>query len=126
MPECYLDAVYPLRLQHFKSAVRGIVDVPFKVFAHSRILAQRATVTMIFKWRKSKMKPDVFSIAELRTELGSLVERGRKAGLRHYILAEILEETAQAIRLRHETTRPPDYVGLDVSDVRRFLDRNSR
>jgi hypothetical protein len=81
---------------------------------------------MIFGKKKKQTLDPAFTAADFRADLNRVVESARAAGLRHYILAEILEETAQAIRLRHETTRPPDYVGLDVSDIRRFLDRNSR
>jgi hypothetical protein len=81
---------------------------------------------MIFGRKKKQMLDPAFTAAEFRAELQRIVQSARAAGLRHYILAEILEQVAQEIKVRHETSRPPDYVGLDVSDVRRFLDRNSR
>jgi hypothetical protein len=62
---------------------------------------------MIFKWRKSTMKSDpVFGLAELRAAIEHVVERGRNAGLRHYQLAEVLEQAAQAIKTRHVMSSP--------------------
>jgi hypothetical protein len=63
---------------------------------------------MIFKWRKSTMKSDpVFGLAELRAAIEHVVERGRNAGLRHYQLAEVLEQAAQPPRRPQAETASP-------------------
>jgi hypothetical protein len=62
---------------------------------------------MIFKWRKSTMKSDpVFGLAELRAAIEHVVERGRNAGLRHYVLAQALEDAATAVRVKHAACSP--------------------
>jgi hypothetical protein len=61
---------------------------------------------MIFKWRKSKMKSELFSVAELRAAIEHVVERARNAGLRHYFIESALEDAATAVRVENAATAP--------------------
>jgi hypothetical protein len=61
---------------------------------------------MIFKKRKT-MKPDpAFTLAEFRTELERVINEAARAGARHYVLAQELENAAQVIRIRHAASSP--------------------
>ena len=59
---------------------------------------------MIFKWRKA-MKT-VFGLAELRSEIERVVEQGRNAGLRHYVIEQALQDAAKVVATRHAATAP--------------------
>jgi hypothetical protein len=61
---------------------------------------------MIFKKRKT-MKPDpAFTLAEFRTELERVINEAARAGARHYVLTQALEDAAQVIRIRHAACSP--------------------
>jgi hypothetical protein len=79
---------------------------------------------MIFG-KKKQLEP-AYDIAALRTELQSLCTRARNAGLRHYQISALLEEAAREINVRHEMATPGGGVSLDVKDVLRFLNGNTR
>jgi hypothetical protein len=54
---------------------------------------------------RKKIDP-AFTVAELRSELESLVDRARNAGLRHYFIESALQDAATAVRVRHAASTP--------------------
>jgi hypothetical protein len=59
----------------------------------------------MFKKRHNQSDP-AFALAEFRSEVERAIDKGRNAGLRHYQLAEVLEQAAQAIKIRHVMSSP--------------------
>jgi hypothetical protein len=55
--------------------------------------------------RKSPVNP-TFAVAELRSAIELAVEAARNAGVRHYVLAQLLEDAAQVIRIRRAACSP--------------------
>ena len=47
-----------------------------------------------------------FALAEFRSEIERIVDEARSAEVRHYQLAEALEQAAEAIKVRHAMTAP--------------------
>jgi hypothetical protein len=54
---------------------------------------------------RKKLEP-AYDVAALRSELESLCERARNAGLRHYVIEGVLQDAATAVRSRHAATAP--------------------
>ena len=52
------------------------------------------------------MPQKIDPVAELRSEIELAVDEASACGVRHYQLAEVLEQAAQAVRVRHAATAP--------------------
>ena len=59
-------------------------------------------VGKMFRKKQTKIDP----LAEMRSAIDLAIDNGRAAGLRHYQLAEVLEQAAQAIKLKHAMASP--------------------
>jgi hypothetical protein len=70
----------------------------------------KGKIEMIFGRKKMQQKIDpAFALAEFRSEIERAIDEARASGVRHYQLAEVLEQAAEAIKVRHSdniTTRP--------------------
>ena len=65
-------------------------------------------INNILNWgrRMNKQVNPTFALAELRSEIDLTVDSARAAGVRHYQLAEVLEQAAQAIKICHAMSTP--------------------
>ena len=57
-------------------------------------------------FKKRHQSDPAFALAELRSAIEHAIEKARGSGVRHYQLAEVLEQSAEAIRVRHAMTAP--------------------
>ena len=65
-------------------------------------------INNILNWgrRMNKQVNPTFGLAELRSEIERAVDEARACGVRHYQLCEVLEQAAQAIKIRHAACTP--------------------
>jgi hypothetical protein len=62
---------------------------------------------MIFWKRKTNMTHDpAFALAEMRTAIAEIVDKGHAAGLRHFMIERALEDAAKVVATRHAMTTP--------------------